>query len=267
MTLNESLKDYNRKANDRLVGFKITEFINESNLPDYRLAHFINIFKIRRMYELQVIDEDTMNYLLKLIKKYSTKEHEAVSYGKQEGPAFIDIVDRLIKEMKDISCELQKYGINPNPHSSIKLEDVINYDIDRKSYTFVPCEATKMYSQEQMKQFSDLFVTRVLKLTSKDKDNIKLYNITKIEFLTAQKYLNPVYKDFAIELYEQSFKEQNEEALKELTSDPYNLVMDRLNFDFTSFIDYVIRRDTSLQLGDPKGMYNRYEEELSRSIR
>ena len=259
MELNESLKSYNSRVKDRLISFKVGDFIGKVDLYNYNLAEFINVFKIKRMTETGAIDEDTEKYLLKSIRKYSTKVSEAVAYAGNE-----KLVDQTTNELVGIRKRLADYGIDPNPENIIKLENIISYDIYRKSIFYTSHDDTSIYTQQQMQEFSNQFLTRVLKLTKKDMDNLKLYNATKLEALTLQKYLNSNYKEYTMELYEKCLRTQDEEIKKELSGDPYNFVFDALDFDFTEFIDYLIRKEAFIHFGDNRGTY---ETKLPSSVR
>lgn len=288
MVLNEALEDYNNKVKDRLIGFKLSEFIGvDSDLHNYSLSEFINMFKIKRMAETGRISEDLKDKLIYAIRKYNTKELELKTLKKSTKATFEistssnaieDLIEKYTAESKKYKDFLMKYGIDVDVENNIKLENIIDYDIDRKSIYFTKMDSTKLYSQKKITELSQQFLTRVLKLTNNDKqtkENLKLYNLAKIEFLVEEKYINSTYKDDLIAFYEDALKANYDgpytepekienDQFKELTGDPFNLVFKSLEFDFTSFIDYLIKKDARMILGDARGVY---EDKLSTNIR
>ena len=270
MSLEEPIAKYNKSLSDRLISMKLGDLVgSEVDYHNYSLFDFINVFKIKRLTECGYINESVEKDLMDALRRYRTKLSETVAYGKNK--VFTDetkrqaVYDKAMKDMVNARKELISYGIDPNINNTIKLEDIINFDIRRRSIYNIQNDATRAFPSDIIKQLGEQFSARIFRITKKDKDYLELYNLLKLEYLKNQKYIGTNDKDIVEKEYI-SYKTNKDENIKtELSNDPYNLIFDMLQFDFTSFIDYLnVKAATIYGFDDTRGIY---EDELSGNIR
>lgn len=267
------IERYNNILNDRLISMRVKDLIGDElkELKGYSLFDFINILKILRMFELGRITKEEKEELLIALETYNEKLLETARLPKtMTDPVAIKFArDKAIDEMGIVREELTNKGIDPNPKNTIKIEDIVKFDVlsrlDSKSSTQTN---TQIFKSDVVKQLSERFSTEVLRISENDKENIELYNLLKLEYLKYRKFIGLSDKTIVEEEYLMAYEKTDDEELKEeirkeLSVDPYNLVFTTLPFDITSFIDYLNAKDRKRL--EPEEVT--YESEFSGSIR
>ncbi len=267
------IERYNNILNDRLISMRVKDLIGDElkELKGYSLFDFINILKILRMFELGRITKEEKEELLIALETYNEKLLETARLPKtMTDPVAIKFArDKAIDEMGIVREELINKGIDPNPKNTIKIEDIVKFDVlsrlDSKSSAQTN---TQIFKSDVVKQLSERFSTEVLRISENDKENVELYNLLKLEYLKYRKFIGSSDKAIVEEEYLMAYEKTDDEELKEeirkeLSVDPYNLVFTTLPFDITSFIDYLNAKDRKRL--EPEEVT--YESEFSGSTR